>query len=144
MDTSVWISFLIVAMATAISPGPAIMLTISNSMSFGSRKAFWTALGNSIGLLFVSTFVMLGLGIILKTSATLFLIFKFIGALYLIFIGIKHFNNRNTGFIQGQKINNLQSITNTKLFGQGILIALTNPKAIIFFFGLFPLFIEVI
>lgn len=142
MDTSVWISFLIVSMLAAFSPGPAIILTVTNSINFGSHKALWTVLGNSIGLLFVSTFIMLGLGIVLKTSATIFFVFKLIGALYLIYLGIKYLNKKQANFIISSKPTTTPSPNNLQLFLQGLLIAVTNPKAIIFFLGFFPQFIN--
>ncbi|WP_347924123.1 LysE family translocator [Pontimicrobium sp. SW4] len=141
MSFTIWISFLIVAAVAAVSPGPGTMLTVSNAVRFGARNAFLTALGNAIGLLFVSTFVMLGLGVVLRTSATLFFMFKLIGALYLIYLGIKHLNNKQSGFIKSSEPSKLSSPNSAKLFGQGLLIAVTNPKAIVFFFGIFPHFI---
>ena len=84
---------------------------------------------------------MLGLGALLKTSATIFIIFKFAGAFYLLYLGIKHWRNKQSTFLEGDVNSVKQLKNNSQLFFQGILMAITNPKAILFFFGLFPQFI---
>ncbi len=88
---------------------------------------------------------MFGLGAILKTSNNLFLVVKIIGAGYLIYLGIRQWRSK-TNFFADNKTNlgeqKIKSKTNKQFFLEGFLIAMTNPKAILFFTALFPQFIN--
>ena len=126
-----------------ISPGPAIFLAISNGMACGLKSVFMSSSGNIIGLFILSCISISGLGVVLTSSATLFLIVKIIGALYLIYLGVKQFRaTKITAMPSKQQINEPQR-SSFSFFNEGFLLALTNPKAILFFMALFPQFINV-
>ena len=141
MDLSTWLLFIAVALVAIMSPGPAILLAISNSLQFGFKKVLLSSLGNITGLFIISTTAIFGLGAILKASTTLFLVLKVIGALYLVFIGIKQWKSKTNLFTDKQDIE-VQTKSGKTFFLEGLLIAITNPKAIIFFTALFPQFIN--
>lgn len=141
MQMSTWFLFIAVAMVAVISPGPAILLSISNSIRFGISKVMLSSLGNICGLLLLSTAAIFGLGAVLKTSTTLFLIIKLIGAAYLIYLGIRQWRSK-TSFFSEIKPAGKQKKSNKRFFLEGFLIAMTNPKAILFFTALFPQFIN--
>jgi threonine/homoserine/homoserine lactone efflux protein len=139
MDLSNWLLFCGVALLTTFSPGPAVLLAISNSVAKGPRRALICSLGNALGLFIVSGVAMAGMGVVLATSATAFTALKLAGAGYLIYLGIKQWRNRANAFATAKA-----SRTPTaawRLFGQGVSIALTNPKGILFFSALFPQFL---
>lgn len=142
MSLSVWILFVAVALAAILSPGPAVFLAITNSITFGWRRVTFSSLGNISGLLVISSVTMAGLGALLKTSALVFTVFKLVGAGYLIFLGIKQWRSRGSVFTQANAAPEAGNRGNGGLFLQGLLIALTNPKAILFFSALFPQFIR--
>lgn len=141
MSLSVWSMFTLAAFLTSLSPGPAILLAVSNAVSFGGRKAVLSSLGNAIGIFVVSSVSMAGLGVVLATSATLFLAFKSLGAVYLFYLGYKQWTSKNNVFEQvvSSKENKDSALM---LFRQGFLVAVTNPKSIVFFTALFPQFIQ--
>ena len=141
MDISTWLLFMGVAIVAVISPGPAILLSISNSIRFGVSKVVLSSFGNICGLLILSTAAIFGLGAILKTSTTLFLVIKLIGAAYLIYLGIRQWRSK-TNFFEGIEEESTQLKSNKRFFVEGFLIAVTNPKAILFFTALFPQFIN--
>lgn len=141
MNFSIWLLFMAVAIIAVISPGPAILLSISNSIRFGVGKVVLSSFGNICGLLILSTTAIFGLGAILKTSTTLFLIIKLIGAAYLIYLGIRQWQSK-TNFFDGVEKGSVQIKSNKRFFVEGFLIAMTNPKAILFFTALFPQFIN--
>lgn len=89
MTWSTWLSFFLVALITALSPGPAILLAVSNATTQGTRKAMLSSAGNALGILLVSAAAMMGVGTLLKTSATLFFGLKVVGPGYLICLGVK-------------------------------------------------------
>ena len=141
MQLTTWLLFLVVAFIAVISPGPAILLSISNSIRFGISKVVLSTLGNICGLFLLSTAAIFGLGAVLKTSTSLFLIIKIIGAAYLIYLGIRQWRSK-TNFFDGIEKKETQTKSNQRFFIEGFLIAMTNPKAILFFTALFPQFIN--
>ncbi len=141
MDVSTWFLFMMVAIVAVISPGPAILLSLSNSIRFSVSKVVLSSFGNICGLLILSTAAIFGLGAILKTSTTLFLIIKLIGAAYLIYLGIRQWLSK-TNFFDSVEKDITQIKSDKRFFVEGFLIAMTNPKAILFFTALFPQFIN--
>jgi len=142
MNLSIWILFTAVALAAILSPGPAVFLAITNSVTFGWRRVAFSSLGNVTGLLVISSVTMLGLGALLKASASIFTGFKLVGAGYLIFLGLKQWRTQGSVFTQAATGEVPGEDRPARLFRQGLLIALTNPKAILFFSALFPQFIR--
>ncbi len=141
MQLTTWLLFLVVAFIAVISPGPAILLSISNSIRFGINKVLLSTLGNICGLFLLSTAAIFGLGAVLKTSTSLFLMVKIIGAGYLIYLGVRQWRSK-TNFFDGIEKKEMKIKSNQKFFIEGFLIAMTNPKAILFFTALFPQFIN--
>lgn len=143
MEFSTWLLFVTLAVAAVVSPGPAILLAISNSVRFGISKVILSSLGNVTGLLMLSTAAIFGLGAILKTSTMLFFIVKLVGAGYLIYLGLKQWRTKANFFEQATSSSNPDNTKSSKRhFTEGFLIAITNPKAILFFTALFPQFID--
>ncbi|MEM7736915.1 MAG: LysE family translocator [Deinococcota bacterium] len=141
MELSTWLLFVSFATISIISPGPAVLLSVTNSLKHGLSKSLFSSLGNITGILVISSAAALGLGTILQTSALLFTFFKFAGALYLIYLGIRQWRSRVNAFthVPGEAV--LQQ-SHRQSFVQGLLIAVTNPKAVLFFTALFPQFIN--
>jgi homoserine/homoserine lactone efflux protein len=139
--------FFSIGFIAAITPGPAILLVSTHSIKYGLRKSIATILGNITGLFTMSLLAVLGLSTVILYSAPVFITLKLVGALYLVFLGVKLWRN---GFliVSNTVTNNdklVQSSTVPKpyrLYSQGILISLSNPKAIGFTTALFPQFID--
>jgi len=139
MPLSTWLLFCGVALLTCFSPGPGVLLAISNAMAVGPRHTVFSSLGNAAGLLVVSGAATAGMGALLAVSASAFLVVKLIGAGYLIYLGIKQWRSAPMRFDTGPSAN--QPTTPRQLFLQGMGVAVTNPKAILFFTALFPQFL---
>ncbi len=143
MTLSTWLPFLTVSLATTFSPGPAILLAISNSMTQGPRKVLVSSAGNALGIFLVSAAAMIGLGALLRTSATLFLGVKLIGAAYLIYLGVKQWRGAGKRFpSQAELAQATPEKSALSLFQEGLWVALTNPKSILFFTALLPQFLQ--
>jgi homoserine/homoserine lactone efflux protein len=139
MNISNWLLFCSVALLATFSPGPAVLLAISNSVAKGPRRALICSLGNALGLFVVSGVAMAGMGVVLATSASAFTVLKVAGAGYLIYLGIKQWRNHASAF---SAVNTSPGQTSEwRLFGQGVALALTNPKSILFFTALLPQFL---
>ncbi len=80
-----------VAMATILLPGPAVMLTVNNSIQRGLLKTFAGIFGVALAILFVALISATSLGVVLASSILAFTVIKFIGAAYLIYLGLKMF-----------------------------------------------------
>lgn len=139
MPFSTWLLFCGVALLTCFSPGPGVLLAISNAMAVGPRHTVFSSLGNAAGLLIVSGAATAGMGALLAVSASAFLVVKLIGAGYLIYLGIKQWRSAPLRLDAPASAN--QPHTPGKLFLQGMGVAVTNPKAILFFTALFPQFL---
>ena len=142
MHFSNWLIFCSIALLITFTPGPAVLLAISNSLAVGPRRAMISSLGNAMGLFVVSGVAMAGLGAVLATSATAFMGLKIVGALYLIYLGIKQLSGKASALADVKAAPatvNLHAAP--RLFSQGLAVALTNPKAILFFSAFFPQFL---
>ena len=141
MELSTWLLFSGIALVATISPGPAVLLSITNSLMYGFTKSVFSSLGNITGILIVSSAAALGLGAILQTSTLLFTIVKFVGAIYLVYLGIRQWRLKH--FFGGKSVETPKRTQgNKKMFVQGLLVALSNPKAVLFFTAFFPQFVD--
>lgn len=143
MHFSTWLVFCGVALLLSFTPGPAVLLAISNSVALGPRRAMVSSLGNALGLFLVSAVAMAGLGVVLAASATAFLVLKLAGAGYLVFLGIRQWRSRASAFAEPLAAPGASAATASarRLFARGLTVALTNPKSILFFSALFPQFL---
>jgi threonine/homoserine/homoserine lactone efflux protein len=134
-----YLTLVIVATAT---PGPAVLFIMTNSALHGWRKAAFAALGNIFGLFCLGIIAITGLGAILKASAMIFTVIKYAGAVYLVYLGLKLFFQKNLDL--SAETNQLISVnvSSLKIFIQAFSVAVSNPKAIVFLTALFPQFIN--
>lgn len=144
MDIENWLLFASIALIATITPGPAILLATTHSIAYGIRNAIATVLGNVTGLFLMSALSVLGLSTIILYSTPVFLTVKYLGAAYLIYLGIKLWRH---GFGRGDKKKytveqNIQIPSAARRYLQGMFVALSNPKAIAFTTALFPQFID--
>ena len=142
MTWSNWLVFCGVSLFMAFTPGPAVLLAVSNSVSVGPRRAMWGSLGNAAGVFLVSAIAMAGLGVLLSSSATAFMALKLAGAAYLVYLGIRQWRSGANAFADTRRsAGDAGAPAPLRLFGHGLTVALTNPKSILFFSALFPQFL---
>ena len=137
MALSLWFGFLAATILIAISPGPGAVASMSTGLRYGYWAAFRVILGLQAAIFVQLLIVALGLGALLASSEEAFDIVKLIGAAYLIWLGIQKWR------AEPQEINeNGLPVVPKNLFLQGLLVNLTNPKAIVFIAALVPQFID--
>ena len=134
-----WLLFVAISIVPAISPGPAILLAISNSLRYGAKATFYSALGNALGLTILGFAVAFGLAALLEVSALAFTVVKMIGALYLVYLGIKLWRDGKGIALPSHSA---PILGRRKLFAQALLVSVTNPKALILLAALIPPFID--
>ncbi len=143
MLVSNWLVFCGVSLVLCFTPGPAVLLAVSNSVAVGMRRTVMSSLGNALGIFIISGIAMAGLGAVLAVSATAFMVLKLVGALYLVYLGVRQWRSKENAFaaaatsIAGPERARIE----WRLFVQGLGVALTNPKSILFFSALFPQFV---
>ncbi len=141
MTLALLLSYGLIAGTAILSPGPAILLALRNSIAYGLGAVVWSSLGNVTGLFCLSAASMLGLGVLLKTSAFLFGAVKLIGAGYLFWIGLRHLFGKGMLAALPDGSTSRPRPPRWHLFREAIGLALTNPKAVLFFTALFPQFL---
>ncbi len=139
MEITIWLSFVGTVAILGITPGPSVLLVAANSMNHGIKKTSGTILGDLSANLCQILLASLGLASIVIASGTLFQVIKWLGVLYLIYLGLnKIFKKPETGDFRSPDIDK----SFWKLYVEGFLMSAANPKAIVFFAALFPLFIN--
>jgi len=134
---------LLIAVITIASPGPGVILTLSNSIQYGVKSILAGVFGISLGVLVIAIVSATSLGVLLSTSAIAFTILKYIGAAYLIYLGIKLWRSPAIKLEKGTENSFLSKDPRYRYrFKEGFFVSLLNPKAIFFFMSLFPQFIN--
>ncbi|MCZ4305673.1 homoserine/homoserine lactone efflux protein [Zoogloeaceae bacterium G21618-S1] len=136
MAWHIWLAFLVASIVISVTPGPGAVVTMSVGLRHGYRMSLQTIAGLQVALVIQLAIVAAGLGAVLATSATAFLILKICGAAYLIWLGIQKWRSA------GKPVSTTTAIEVKHLFRTAVLINLTNPKAIIFMAALVPQFID--
>ena len=132
--------FAITELLLCLTPGPAVLLVISQSMRHGFRSSLKGAAGILAGNAIYFVLSAAGLGALLLASAALFQIIKWAGAAYLILMGLKMLLSKQRRETSGDSI--VTSKRSVRLFSEGLLTQLSNPKAIVFFSALLPQFVS--
>jgi threonine/homoserine/homoserine lactone efflux protein len=131
--------FLTVSILINLSPGPDMLYTAARSLSQGTKAGIFSALGIFSGCLFHITAAAFGLSKIIEESVLLFSIIKYTGAAYLIYLGTRSILRKKK---TKTEIAGLPALTNRKIFFQGMLTNILNPKVAIFFLSFLPQFIN--
>ncbi len=143
MDAHSLLTYLLVASIAIASPGPATVMALHNSITYGPKATLWSSLGNASGLFCLSAAAMLGLGVLIASSELIFNIVKIGGACYLFFLGAKQlFGKGQSLTVAADHDGPRLAPPRLKLFKSAFLTAVSNPKATMFFTALFPQFID--
>ena len=136
MSLFTWLPFALVCLLGAMSPGPSLALVINKNVSIGRFAGILTSLGHGIGIGVYSTITVLGLGIIIQTNQIIFLSIQILGLIFLLILGVLFFFQKETKDLNQGTKENYNSIY------QGFLIAIFNPKILIWFTAIFSQFIN--
>ena len=139
MPFDLWLTFAAASIALLLIPGPTVLLVLSYALSKGRSVAVASAAGVALGDLIAMTASLLGLGALVLASATLFTALKWVGAAYLIYLGIKLVRSAPTS---GLQLPATDSITASRGFGHTAAVTALNPKSIAFFIAFVPQFIQ--
>lgn len=138
-----YFAYLLVASLTIASPGPGVILSISNSLKYGLSGAVPGIAGVVCGMFILSLVSATSVGALLASSVTAFAIAKSIGALYLLYLGIKMLRSASIKFRNDPGHSQSRQPGSAARFKEGLVLTFSNPKPILFFIALFPQFINV-
>jgi threonine/homoserine/homoserine lactone efflux protein len=139
MTIELWLTFALASCVLLLIPGPTILTVISYSVAYGKRANIPLVLAVALGDSTALAMSLAGLGAVMATSAWLFTTIKWVGGLYLIYLGIKLILSRNNT-LPAEHAGQLHSPW--KLFVNTWLVTALNPKGIIFFIAFLPQFID--
>lgn len=130
--------FVVAAVALLLTPGPAVLYIVARSIDQGRLAGVVSTLGISVGTLFHVAAAAFGLSAVLVSSALAFSLVKYLGAAYLIYLGVRKLLVReelqSSGAVEPKKL--------THIFYQGVAVNVLNPKTALFFFAFLPQFVE--
>jgi len=135
--------FLVMCILLIILPGPDTAIATRNTLTIGRTGGLKTILGTCCALLIHTTAAVVGLSAIIVKSAVLFSIFKYVGAVYLIYLGIKTLwalRNKNESVATEMAAEN--KYESKSCFKQGFLTNILNPKVAVFFLTFLPQFVD--
>ncbi|QCJ48189.1 LysE family translocator [Haloprofundus sp. MHR1] len=138
LEPSTVLAFISVAIALIVSPGPDSIYTLTRSISDGRTAGVTAALGSSTGSIVHTAAAVLGLSAILQTSALAFTVVKFVGAAYLVYLGVQAFRSSEEFEITPDST----SYTPSESFRSALLINVLNPKVAVFFLAFLPQFVQ--
>ena len=131
-------AFMLASFLLWITPGPDTMYILARGISQGRRAGVISVLGISSGLLVHSVFAALGLSAILATSAWAFVVVKFAGAGYLIYLGVQALRKKATPL----SVAEIGPMRGWRIYRQGVVTNILNPKVAVFFLAFLPQFTE--
>ena len=138
MPFETWAAFAAATSILLIIPGPTILLVVSYALGQGWRTALPVAVGVALGDFTAMTLSMLGIGALLAASATVFTVLKWIGAAYLVYLGVKLF--RAGGALRADP--RTEAVSPATMIGHAWLVTALNPKSITFFVAFLPQFLD--
>ena len=139
MNIGTWLLFLAASAGLSASPGPNGLLVLTHGALHGRRRALNTLVGGVLGFVTVIAVSMFGIGALLQSSLVWLAVLKWVGGVYLVYLGVQVWRSPPIDLDTTQSRKNISDAT---MFRQGLLSAVTNPKALLFFTAFLPQFID--
>ncbi|MGF1725675.1 homoserine/homoserine lactone efflux protein [Photobacterium nomapromontoriensis] len=138
MNIEIWVAYFSATVIYSLIPGSGTINSINNGVVYGFRKSAISIMGLQLGLAFYIALIGTGVGALVSQSAIAFTVIKWVGVIYLIWLGIQKFQENAAISSVGSPLDTSE----WKLFRKAIVVNLTNPKTVIFFAALLPQFID--
>lgn len=140
MQISTWWALLTACLVISFTPGAGAINTMSNALNAGFRRAIWGVLGQQAALMIQLLVVAAGLGVVIAKSPTAFAVIRYLGAAYLVYLGIRQFFRRPD--LSDESVAALAGESRRSMFARGVWVNLLNPKAIVFLLAFIPGFVH--
>lgn len=132
----------LIHLLAVVSPGPDFIMVLRNSLVYSRRSGVYAAIGLGLGILVHVTYSLAGIALIISQSVLLFSFVKYLGAAYLIYVGIKSLRAKRSSDPTIETEQQKVDLTKWQAIRSGFITNATNPKATLFFLSLFTLVIE--
>jgi threonine/homoserine/homoserine lactone efflux protein len=142
MSIDTLLLFVIASLALAITPGPTMLLAMSNGIAGGMRAAAWGIAGASLGSTIVIGTVALGLGSLLAASELLFNAIRIFGVAYLVWLGVRLWRTQPTDVASELTAAAAKPLRGRLALARSLAVALSNPKSLLFFAAFLPQFVD--
>ncbi|MDQ4137128.1 MAG: LysE family transporter [Pseudomonadota bacterium] len=140
MSLELWLVYCVAAVGLSLTPGPNGLLSLTHGACFGFRPTVYTVLGGALGFFILIAASLGGMGALLAASERAFTIAKWIGAAYLVYLGLRIWRAPPPVVALTADRGAAGEARPLRLFNQGFLVAVSNPKALIFFAAFLPQF----
>lgn len=142
------ITYIIMIAVMVFISGPDMILLVKNTISHGKKAGLYTVLGMAMGLSFWTLIAVLGLSMAIAQSAVIFTAIKYLGAAYLLFLGVRSFFSKNSISLEAIQENPSDSLMKSSnqhykdSFTQALLSNIFNPKTVLVYITIMPQFID--
>jgi len=142
INMSILVVFIPTFFFVSITPGMCMTLAMSLGMSIGLKRTFFMMIGELIGVGIVALSSVIGVAAIMLNHPDVFTVFKYIGGIYLGYLGVQMWRSRGKMAVCANEAESAKVISNSSLALQGFITAIANPKGWAFFIALLPPFIK--
>ena len=139
MSYQIWFAYMLACWVISVSPGAGAIASMSSGLNYGFRRGYWNAIGLQLALLVQIMVVAAGIGVLFATTPVAFLVVKWFGVLYLLYLAYLQWAAK-TQSIDIQAEQPTKSIP--KLILNGFIVNISNPKAIVFLLAVLPQFLD--
>ena len=139
MSYQIWIAYMLACWVISVSPGAGAIASMSSGLNYGFKHGYWNAVGLQLALLVQIAIVAAGAGVLFATTPWAFLIVKWFGVGYLLYLAYLQWT-APTESIEIQQ--DLPNKSRSKLILHGFLVNMSNPKAIVFLLAVLPQFLD--
>lgn len=139
MALDIWLIYLVAVIGLSLTPGPNSLLALTHGALYGHQRSLYTISGGTVGFIIAIALSMFGIGLLLQASAHALVLLKWVGAGYLVWLGIQVWRSPPP---QIQFASEHKRVSSATLFRQGLLAAVSNPKVILFFGAFLPQFLD--
>lgn len=134
------LAFAVASFLLIVVPGPSVLFVVSRALAYGRRVALTTVVGNTTGVFLLAASVAVGVGAVVQTSAVAFHVIRFVGAAYLIYLGIRAIRHRRA--IRQAFERQASPLSGRRTWWEGFVVGVTNPKTAVFFAAVLPQFVD--
>ncbi len=138
IDPATLLTYVAIVLGFVFIPGPATLLTIARATSSGTKAGIATGAGIAAGDVIHTVMAIIGISAIIATSAVLFSLIKYLGAAYLIYLGLRAILEKSTPDLGAGRL----PISPGRAFRQAVLAEVLNPKTALFFLAFLPQFVQ--
>ena len=135
------LTFALAGIVLVVVPGPSVLFIVGRALAHGRRAALTSVAGNTAGAMLVVVVVALGLGAVAASSVVVFTVLKIAGAVYLVHLGVQTIRHRGALGAAGAGAGGSVA-PGGRLFRQGVVVGVTNPKVLVFFAAVLPQFVD--